>query len=96
MFLLKGKSWLYMEKNEIQEGYYSIKEFSVKLNVHSNTIRRAIKTGRIVAFRVGSGKKSIYRIAHSELGRIALFDMRELIKQMVKEENGGASSQKTT
>jgi excisionase family DNA binding protein len=85
-----------MENEEINEGYYSIKEFSVKLSVHENTIRRAIKSGRIVAFRVGSGKKSIYRIAHSELGRIALFDMRELIKKMINEENGGIISQETT
>lgn len=92
MFIEKGKSWTYMEKNEIAEGYYSIKEFSVKLNVHENTIRRAIKSGRIVAFRVGSGKKSIFRIAHSELGRIALFDMREMIKKLIKEENGGPLS----
>ncbi len=76
-----------MEKNEIEEGYYSIKEFAVKLSIHSNTVRRAIKSGRIIAFQVGSGKKSTYRIAHSEIGRIALFDMKELIRKMLKEQN---------
>lgn len=85
-----------MEKIEIEEGYYSIKEFAVKLSVHSNTIRRAIKNGRIVAFKVGYGKKAAYRIAHSEISRMAIFDMRRLISEMIKEENARAAIDKTT
>lgn len=88
MFNENGKCWLYMENSGVNEGYYSIKEFAVKLNVHPNTIRRSIKNGKIAAFQIGIGKKSIYRIAHSELGRIALFDLRKMIQKMLKEENG--------
>ncbi len=84
-----------MEKIETNEGYYSIKEFAVKLSIHSNTVRRAIKSGRIAAFKVGSGKKSTYRIAHSEIGRIALFDMKELIRKMLKEENDRPTGSET-
>ena len=65
--------------------FYSIKEFAFKLGVHSNTIRRAIKNGRIQAFMVGVGIKSIYRIPYSEINRIALFDLRELIEKMIQE-----------
>lgn len=84
-----------MNQDDVGERYYSIKEFSVKLNVHPNTVRNAIKSGRISAFRVGAGQKSIYRIAHSELGRIALFDLRVMIKKILKEENGENLSSET-
>lgn len=75
-----------MEENEVQKDFYSIKQFAKKLDVHENTIRRAIKNGRISAFRVGAGKKATFRIAHSEIGRIALFDLKDMIKKMLKEE----------
>lgn len=67
------------------QAFYSIKEFAIKLGVHSNTIRRAIKSGRINAFRVGSGKKSIFRIPGSEIQRIALFDLQEMVEKIVEE-----------
>lgn len=71
------------EQNE--EAFYTIYEFADKLKVHHNTIRRAIKSGRISAFRVGLGKKTSYRIAHSEINRIALFDLEEMIEKIIKE-----------
>ena len=64
--------------------FLSIKEFAFKVGVHANTIRRAIKSGRICAFKVGSGKKSSYRIAKSEINRIALFDMEEMIEKIIE------------
>jgi excisionase family DNA binding protein len=52
--------------------YLSIKEFAEMLNVHPNTIRNSIKSGRINAFKIGSGKKSMYRIPTCEVERMAL------------------------
>ena len=65
--------------------FYSIKEFATKLGVHSNTVRRAIKNGRINAFRVGKGEKATFRIPKSEVNRIAMFDLKEIVDKMVDE-----------
>jgi excisionase family DNA binding protein len=58
-----------------ERAFYSIKEFANELMVHHNTIRNAIKCGRINAFRVGKGKRSMFRIAASEIDRMALIDI---------------------
>lgn len=58
-----------------QQAYYSIKAFADMLEVHHNTIRNAIKSGRIMAFRVGSGKRATFRIAASEVDRMAIIDI---------------------
>lgn len=55
------------------------------VRVHPNTIRRAIKSGRIAAFKVGS----VYRIARSEIARMAEFDLSEYIEQEVQKRLGG-------
>ena len=47
--------------------YFSVKEFAAKLDVHPNTIRNAIKSGKIVAVKLSDGKSSRYRIPYSEL-----------------------------
>lgn len=63
--------------------FLSAKEFASLIRVHYNTVVRAIKKGRINAFRVGEGKKSSYRIPRSEIQRIALMDMEKLINQLI-------------
>jgi excisionase family DNA binding protein len=63
--------------------FFSIKEFADKLHVHPNTVRRAIKKGRISAFRVGAAKKSPYRIPSAEIDRLAIFDMEEMITKIL-------------
>lgn len=72
-----------MDKEEVVPAYYTVKEFAIKIQVHPNTIRRAIRNGRISAFKVGLGKKSSYRIPYSETERIALFDLDKLIKEII-------------
>lgn len=67
-----------------QKEFHSIKEFAVLLRIHPNTVRRAIKSGRINAFKVGSGKRSTYRIPKSEINRIALFDLEAIIEKMIE------------
>lgn len=74
-----------MEKEPL--AFYSIQQFADKVGVHANTIRRSIKSGRIQAFKVGSGKKSIYRIPFSEIQRIALFDLEEMIEKIIEKRN---------
>ena len=71
--------------SESQREFFSIKEFALLLRIHANTVRRAIKSGRIGAFKVGSGKKSTYRIPRSEINRIALFDLEDMIKKIIDE-----------
>jgi len=73
-----------MDNSNCTTAFFSIKEFAQKLGVHANTIRRGIKNGRINAFRVGSGKKATYRISHSEINRIAVFDMEEMIERIIE------------
>ncbi len=69
----------------VENSFLSIREFSKLVRVHPNTIRRAIKSGRINAIRIGSGKKGVYRIPASEINRIALIDLEELIKKIIEE-----------
>ena len=64
--------------------YFSIKEFAFTMKLHPNTVRRAIKKGRLNFLRLGSGKRPVYRIPKSEIGRIALFDMEEIIEKMIE------------
>lgn len=71
------------------QDFFSIKEFAGLLKVHPNTIRRAIKSGRIGAFKVGYGKKATYRIARTEVNRVALFDLEEIIEKMIEKRMHG-------
>jgi excisionase family DNA binding protein len=64
--------------------FLSIKEFAVKVGLHPNTIRRAIKRGKISAIKLGSGLRSHYRIAKTEVQRIALLDMEEMIEKIIE------------
>ncbi len=64
--------------------YFTIKEFAFRLEVHESTIRRLIKKGRLNAFRIGGGIKSGYRIPASEIERIALFDMEQVIEKIIE------------
>ena len=64
--------------------FLTIIEFAELVNAHPNTIRRAIKSGRIAAFRIGSGKKSAFRIDRSEVRRMAEFDVMHYIDMEVQ------------
>lgn len=71
--------------NQKSEGeFLSIKEFARKLGVHSNTIRRAIKSKRISALRIGTGNRAVYRIANTEVLRMAQFDLEAYIEEIVQ------------
>jgi excisionase family DNA binding protein len=66
-----------MKKNS---EFFTVKEMAGRLEVHINTVYRAIKYGRIHAFRVGSGQKGSLRIYKSEVERMAAFDLTNLIE----------------
>ena len=66
--------------------YLSIKEFAVLVKVHHNTVRRAIKTGRLQAFKIGN---KCYRIPKSEIGRIALFDLKDMVEKIIEHKQLG-------
>lgn len=70
---------------EPDRDFYSIAQFAKKLGVSVSTIRRAIKAGRISAFRIGSTKRSTFRIAHSETHRLGVVELRDLIDKIIKE-----------
>lgn len=72
-----------MENKYQVDEYISVKEFAKKVGVHYNTIIRSIKKGRLNAFRVGAGKKGCFRIAISEINRIAFMDLEERIERII-------------
>jgi DNA binding domain, excisionase family len=69
----------------MKEEFLTVKEIAKILNVHENTIRNSIKSGHIQYFRTGIGKKSHYRIPHTEIERLAEFNMSEVIENKAKE-----------
>lgn len=72
--------------NEIKD-FYTIKEFAEKLQVHPNTVRRSIKNAKISAFKFGTDKKCTYRIPHTEIQRMIMFDLKKTIINQMKENN---------
>jgi excisionase family DNA binding protein len=69
----------------MDDAFFTIKEFADKLKIHPSTVRRAIKNGRISAIKVGAEKRPLYRIPCSEIDRIALFDLREMMKKIIQD-----------
>jgi excisionase family DNA binding protein len=67
--------------------YLSTKEFASELRVHPSTVIRGIQSGHIHAIRVGRGKKAMYRIPDTEFLRMLEFDLRNVLKKMVKEKD---------
>lgn len=60
--------------------YLSIREVSELVGMHPNTIRRAIKNGKISSIRMGEGKNASYRIPRSELDRLAVVDLKKIFE----------------
>jgi excisionase family DNA binding protein len=68
----------------VDKPFYTIQEFANFVGVHYNTIYHGIKKGHIEAFKVGRGKNSSYRIAHSEIQRMGLFHLDEVIDKIIE------------
>jgi excisionase family DNA binding protein len=67
--------------------FLTVEEFAKMLNVHPETIRRGIKSGRIHGFRVGNGKRSPFRIYESEIERISVISFNEIVSEFKKEKD---------
>ncbi len=70
-----------MKKNILE--VCTVNEFAELLGVHPNTVYNGIKSGKIQAFRTGFGKHSKFRIYRNEMKRMAAFDAREMIDNIV-------------
>lgn len=70
---------------QMNKDFYSIKEFAKKLDVSVDTIRRGIRNGRIAAFRAGGSSRGVFRIAASEITRMAEIDLQSILRKMAKE-----------
>lgn len=65
----QSKAVIFMD----QDLYFlTIQEFAKRLRVHPNTVRNAIKEGRINALKLSEGKRSAYRIPVSEMERLCV------------------------
>jgi len=69
----------------LDKDFYNIVKFALKLGLHPNTIRQYIRSGLISALKLGTEKRTVYRIPHSEFERLARCNMRDVLKKMVKE-----------
>ena len=65
--------------------YLTVEQFANIMKICSHTVYRAIKSGRLKAFRVGFGKKASWRISSYELERMEAFDAEEMIANIVQE-----------
>lgn len=63
---------------------YSLKEFAVLLAISTSTARRMVKDGRVNAFRLTSLKRSHLRIPMSEIGRMKVFNLDEIVAITLK------------
>ncbi len=70
--------------NMKDQEYYKIDEFAEKIGVCYRTVYNGIKKGHIEAFKVGKGKGSHYRIAHTEIQRLGIFSLDEIIERIIE------------
>ena len=61
--------------------FFSVRQFASKLGVHPNTVRIAIRKGLISTLRLASGKTANYRIPHSELERLSVVNLENILEK---------------
>jgi excisionase family DNA binding protein len=66
------------------QAFYTVREFAKKLHVHPNTIRRAIKRGKINALTLGDGKKAQYRIPYTEAERLTICHLEQIAEAILE------------
>ncbi len=69
-----------MNNNDI----LTIKEFAELIRVHPNSVRNMIKKGRLSCFRIGGGETSAYRIPRTEVQRLSLINLEEIVDKKVQ------------
>jgi len=68
----------------MNKAFYSIKEFAEIVSLKPKTIWKAIRAGKISAFRIGNSRRSEYRIAASEIERLAEVNLEAIVNDMVE------------
>lgn len=69
--------------------FLTVTELAEKMQYHPKTILRWIHKGRIMAFKVGQGRRARYRICETELERVAAIGYEEnmkVLKEQFEEE----------
>jgi excisionase family DNA binding protein len=67
----------------MKKSYVTVAEFAQILRLHPNTIYKAIKEGKINAFRLGVGKGNAYRIPVSEMIRMSEQNMMDIHRKIL-------------
>jgi excisionase family DNA binding protein len=70
-----------MKNDESTNAFFTVKQFAEKLRVCETTVRRAIKSGHVLAFRTGSGTRSCFRIPCSEFQRMSIENLKKILKE---------------
>lgn len=65
------------------QAFYSIKEFAEIVRLKPKTIWKAIRAGKISAFRIGNSRRSEYRIAASEIERLSTVNLQAVVDDLV-------------
>lgn len=66
--------YYYIRIDQMPE-FFTVKEFAELMKVSEITIRRAIKSGRIHAFKIGSTKNATLRIHEGQIARLMILDV---------------------
>lgn len=66
-----------MYNGSMQNEILTVAQFAAKIKVKPLTVRRLIKEGIIVAFRLSTKEKSPYRIKESEIERLIDFQLHK-------------------
>lgn len=68
----------------MESEFLTIKEAAVIFSVHPVTIRRALQKGFLIAIRIGSGKRSPYRISRKSIEAIHQSILKDLANKAGK------------
>ena len=66
-------------KEDIKQEWYSIQQFAKLVGMHPNTIREAIRSGRIHAVDHGTRVRKFWRVHYKEVERMGVFSLKEWI-----------------
>lgn len=69
----------------MEKEFYTAEEFAKLFSVSYRSILKAIKIGRIRAFKIGVGRRYPYKIPQSEFLRVQIEGMREINKNLCEE-----------
>lgn len=76
-----------MKDNDLKkfsrESFLTVKQFADMVKMHPNSIYKAIRKGRLQAFRITDSRQSAWRIPESEVNRIAIKDMDVILNKII-------------